>query len=1440
MKRIIGYLFLTLFYIATGFSQSNVKLYEGVIFAPAPIIVSPGSSVLNIWGQYAVYNYGASSVFIDQFTLAILKGGVHQFDLASTYNITVPGGSYYNYPRAYGYVTTTGSFTAVARYKISGTWYDIPIGQAGAVNPYSFQVVPPAPTLTWPPNGQTILNDLTPDLGWNTVQDANYFWVQVDNNSNFSSPEAENTMVWTLNWTPSMSSYGTYYWRAKAHTTTNVWSEWSTAWSFTLSQGTISVTITSSPSGCSFTVDGTTYSSTQTFSWTPGSSHTISTTSPQSGGTGTQYVWDQWSDYGGMSHTITPTNSATYTVYFNTQYLLTVNAGTGGSVNPSGSNWRNSNDAVQISATSYSGYTFNSWSGSGSGSYTGTNNPTTVTMYGPITETANFSTAAVRTLTVASSNPNTGIPIGVSPSDNNANGNGTTQFVRYYYNNASVTLTAPPTASGNNFDHWLSDGVNYSTNQSITFGLDANRTLTAVYVTPIVMRTLNVHSENPNSGVSVTANPADYYGTSGGSTPVVLYYVNGSTATLTAPAVEGRSFQEWKLDDVFYTSNSQVQINIGADHTVTAVYGAPNYNVTLEIVSFSDLPTEFLNATESLYVKFRLTNHSGFSITNVRMQGFDDASDFTYLLNKENLLDIDGDGDIDNLGDNQSCVFYGRKLIPAKIWEGRNIGVRVSEINSGSVDIRTSKNISVYSISGCDGQFFDVKTDAYGFVNPSTKSEWKEFDDYIQRVTGTRVLGSLSLFKKLGEARGWCTGMATSSRSYFKDPSIKPIAKETNSMLLTDNSVFQYIKDYHWSTTIETAFHLGYFWWDVWPQTLSDVETRIMDKMRNNSSILVHLNVMNDIRKHDVVPIKLIKLIPENKSSLIVYDNNFINTTKVISMDLTANSIGYAYSGFIFNQMKVLDAPTHRLTPSGLLQALGGLVSSMLEDLWRDGKQLWTLKCPVRLLVTDQYGRHIGFVAGSTFVNEIPGANAFFVPADSIGVDTVASYELPNNLNYTSTYFGYGTGVMTNEILKPTSDTSALTLSYVDVPLTSQTIISGTFDSTKNYVLNIDRDGNGITDTIINPTISNSPPSPFDLISPVEDANMPNISPRLVWQRAIDLNGDPLRYMVLLDIDSTFSSPDSSDALSDTAWTIPFPLSPNTIYYWKVKAWDTVGAMVWCMDPFRKFIATYGYTVNKRWNIVSLPLDVVEKRKEILFPTAISKAFKYVPNLGYTASDTLEVGNGYWLKFDAEQFVGMAGQEVIAETTSVAEGWNLVGTISTPIATSSITSQPSGLITSQFFGYSTGYVPSDTLYPCKGYWVKVNQAGSLILSSASNGLAKSSASHIRIITTSELPPPPPDENSVTIEIPKQFVLEQNYPNPFNPITVFRYQLPIGSQVTLRIYNLLGQEIKTLVDDWQDAGYKTVEWDASNFSSGVYFYRIHAGSFIQTKKLILMR
>ena len=103
----------------------------------------------------------------------------------------------------------------------------------------------------------------------------------------------------------------------------------------------------------------------------------------------------------------------------------------------------------------------------------------------------------------------------------------------------------------------------------------------------------------------------------------------------------------------------------------------------------------------------------------------------------------------------------------------------------------------------------------------------------------------------------------------------------------------------------------------------------------------------------------------------------------------------------------------------------------------------------------------------------------------------------------------------------------------------------------------------------------------------------------------------------------------------------------------------------------------------------------------------------------------------------------------------------------------------------------------------------------------------------------------PTGNTVGIEIieseiPGQFRLEQNYPNPFNPSTILRYQLPTRSHVTLKVYDVLGREVATLVDELQDAGSKTIQWNAAGFASGVYLYKLVARDFVETKKLLLLK
>jgi hypothetical protein len=89
-------------------------------------------------------------------------------------------------------------------------------------------------------------------------------------------------------------------------------------------------------------------------------------------------------------------------------------------------------------------------------------------------------------------------------------------------------------------------------------------------------------------------------------------------------------------------------------------------------------------------------------------------------------------------------------------------------------------------------------------------------------------------------------------------------------------------------------------------------------------------------------------------------------------------------------------------------------------------------------------------------------------------------------------------------------------------------------------------------------------------------------------------------------------------------------------------------------------------------------------------------------------------------------------------------------------------------------------------------------------------------------------------------IPEDFKLSQNYPNPFNPSTTISWQMPVGSWQTLKVYDLLGREVATLIDEYRPAGSYKVEFDGSDLASGTYFYRLQAGDYIETKKLILLK
>ena len=269
-------------------------------------------------------------------------------------------------------------------------------------------------------------------------------------------------------------------------------------------------------------------------------------------------------------------------------------------------------------------------------------------------------------------------------------------------------------------------------------------------------------------------------------------------------------------------------------------------------------------------------------------------------------------------------------------------------------------------------------------------------------------------------------------------------------------------------------------------------------------------------------------------------------------------------------------------------------------------------------------------------------------------------------------------------------------------------------------------------------------------------------------------------------------------------------------------------------------------SMARGWNLMSLPVFIWDGIKTSVLPGAISEAFAYEGT--YRSMDIIQPERGYWLKFASDSVYDFIGFPIVQESIAVATGWNLIGSLTTSIGVRTFATEPEAMISSPVFGYqpASGYTSVDTIKPGKGYWIKVNTDGLLILSATAE---KTALHRINIVASDEQPPLPPEDEitDATKFLPARFELLQSYPNPFNPSTTISYQLPVDSKVMLRVYNVLGQVEATLVNEMQSSGFKSATWNAIDIPSGIYFYRLDGvsmsdpgTSFTQIRKMILLK
>ena len=144
---------------------------------------------------------------------------------------------------------------------------------------------------------------------------------------------------------------------------------------------------------------------------------------------------------------------------------------------------------------------------------------------------------------------------------------------------------------------------------------------------------------------------------------------------------------------------------------------------------------------------------------------------------------------------------------------------------------------------------------------------------------------------------------------------------------------------------------------------------------------------------------------------------------------------------------------------------------------------------------------------------------------------------------------------------------------------------------------------------------------------------------------------------------------------------------------------------------------TQSVVVESGWNLLSVPVATSDPTPTTLFPEAASDFFGYTDGEGYTTAATLEPGAGYWARFSEPASYSLSGTRVTPPLAPVAAGWNLIGPFDTPVATANISSDPAGIVMTDFFGYgSAGYEIAASLDPGRGYWVRASAPGTLDLS----------------------------------------------------------------------------------------------------------------------------
>ncbi len=413
----------------------------------------------------------------------------------------------------------------------------------------------------------------------------------------------------------------------------------------------------------------------------------------------------------------------------------------------------------------------------------------------------------------------------------------------------------------------------------------------------------------------------------------------------------------------------------------------------------------------------------------------------------------------------------------------------------------------------------------------------------------------------------------------------------------------------------------------------------------------------------------------------------------------------------------------------------------------------------------------------------------------------------------------------------------------------------------------------------------NNPPGSFHLLTPADGGEVTTLKPILDWETSIDPDpGDVVTYTLFYGKD--VPSQVQVEVGGESVYQIKTPLEDNQLYYWKVVAQDLAGATVEDEEGYQAFITNTANEDPNSFNLVTPTQNSVEVDLTPIFywenatDNDIADSIHYLLWVGQDsnfsgATPTVVNSNCYIpteeLSDNSQYFWKVVAVDKESLTTST-DTWkfftnvaleppNPFSLIEPELGIDSVSTTPTFLwhkaTDNDLWDYVTYTIylspdstfsqgvrvisPADTHFTIppgiplddntRYYWKVVAMDTDSLTTWGSN----SDVSPWWFVVGKE----GVRERGV-FGIPQAFALSQNYPNPFNPTTEIKYALPRDAQVRLEIYNLLGQKVATLVDEYQGVGYRSVRWDARGLASGVYLYRLEAGNFTAVKKLVVIK